>query len=250
MQKSNSEYYLVDLFFPQFKIYLEVNEKHHDKDDAKIRDARRRFDIAEAAGLTEFRISTSNKNLDEINKEVLNFVEIVRACKQSNIADGTFSNWDYETQFSDLPHRKRGMISIDPNACFRYQKDALKCFGYEKEAHLQRGGWQVPDDICDEIGVKDQCLVWFPHLNRSNSKWLNSITDDGKWIYEEFENPKQAYADKWKSRIVMARSRDKLNRNLYRFVGVFQPVPEKSTGLCRVFQWVATSVKTYPLPKI
>lgn len=43
--------YLADLLFPQLNLYLEIDEAHHDSNDARKADAVRRLDIVEATGL-------------------------------------------------------------------------------------------------------------------------------------------------------------------------------------------------------
>jgi very-short-patch-repair endonuclease len=68
--RKGDSYYLADLYFPQFGLYLEIDEAHHDRDQAIINDARRRFDIKEATGLTEKRISVEGYSLEEVDANI------------------------------------------------------------------------------------------------------------------------------------------------------------------------------------
>jgi hypothetical protein len=88
-------------------------------------------------------------------------------------------------------------------------------------------------------------MVWFPKLyNQKN--WDNSLSSDGKAIYEVNKNTViKEYNENWDKRIVMAHSKDELNRTLYRFLGVFEIIPEYSTGRERRFRRIATKVSTY-----
>lgn len=86
-------------------------------------------------------------------------------------------------------------------------------------------------------------MVWFPRLYEQK-RWNNSLSEDGLTITEINKNPDEAYAERWDMRIVMARSRNALNQTLYRFVGVFEVIPEFSSGNERRFRRVADTVKT------
>lgn len=238
---SDSKIYLVDLFLPQLDIYLEIDEGHHDTDIAKMHDAARRLDIVEAAGLIEERIPASNKTLSEIDRRVETFVELVRERKAAQVRDGRFRDWDYEQRFSPQRHLEEGYIEVGPHSAFWSQRDALRCFGYGG-GHYQRGVWRLPVGTHEEIGLLGKAIVWFPRLYEQ-ADWSNSLSDDGKTI-TEVSKKEVHYREAWNSRIVMARSRDEFNRTLYRFLGLFEVVPEYSDGKEHRFVRVATRLKT------
>jgi len=237
--RKNDKFYLADLYFPQFDLYLEIDEAHHEGDNALINDARRRFDIAEASGLTEMRISTSGASIESVDASIEEFVELLRRRKAEA---GEFDAWDYENRYKPEPHIARGYITIGPHSAFRYQKDALRCFGYTK-GHFQRGAWNLPPEVVDEIELSGACMVWFPRLYEQK-RWKNSLSEDGRTITEINKNPEDAYSERWGKRIVMARSRNALNQTLYRFVGVFEVIPEYRSGNERRYRRIARSVKT------
>ncbi len=237
--RKGDKYYLADLYFPQFGLYLEIDESHHDRDQAIINDARRRFDIEEATGLTEKRISAEGYSLEEVDAHIEEFIEFLRQ-RKSEAED--FHAWDYEHRYQPEPHISRGFITIGPHSMFRYQRDALRCFGYAKD-HFQRGAWNLPAETVDKIGLSGKCMVWFPRLYEQK-RWNNSLSEDGHIISEINKNSDEAYSERWDMRIVMARSRNALNQTLYRFVGVFEAIPEFSSGNERRFRRVADTVKT------
>ena len=86
-------------------------------------------------------------------------------------------------------------------------------------------------------------MVWFPKLYEQGG-WINSLSKDGKVITEINRDPQHSYDEPWDYRIVMARSRDELNRTLYRFVGLFEVVPEFSSGNEHRFRRIATNIRT------
>jgi very-short-patch-repair endonuclease len=237
--RKDDKFYLADLYFPQFDLYLEIDEAHHDGDDAIINDARRRFDIAEASGLTEMRISTSGASIESVEASIEEFIELLRRRKAET---REFDAWDYEDRYKPDTHIARGYITIGPHSAFRYQKDALRCFGYTK-GHFQRGAWNLPPEVVDEIELSGACMVWFPRLYEQK-RWKNSLSEDGCVITEINKNPEEAYSERWDKRIVMARSRNSLNQTLYRFVGVFEVIPEYSSGSERRFRRIAKSMRT------
>jgi very-short-patch-repair endonuclease len=67
IRKDDQKIYLADLYYPQLGLYLEIDEGHHDRDEDKIKDAERRFDLTEASGLREYRISASGVTLHALN---------------------------------------------------------------------------------------------------------------------------------------------------------------------------------------
>ncbi|WP_245228167.1 AbaSI family restriction endonuclease, partial [Providencia rettgeri] len=236
--------YLADLFFPQLKLYLEIDEAHHDSDEAKIADAVRRLDIMEATGFIEKRIPANNVTLEEVNHLVDEFVVLVRERKDQLKSQGLFHPWDYDDRYTAKKHINAGFIEVGPYAVFRYHRDALQCFGYGDKGHHQSGGWRLPRAVVEAIGLAGDVMVWFPRLYKAG-EWDNALSFDGNLISEKSLNPERNYKETWHYRIVMAHSRDELNRTLYRFLGIFTQDEKLSTEGVNVFKRVDTRVKVY-----
>lgn len=236
--------YLTDLLFPQLKLYLEIDEAHHDSDEAKMADGIRRLDIMEATGFIEKRIPAHNTTLDKINHLVDEFIVLVRDIKAQQKAQGVFRSWDYGTRYTAQKHIDEGVIEVGPYAAFRYHKDALQCFGYGDKGHHQSGSWRVPETVVKAIGLDGDVMVWFPRLYKAG-EWDNSLSIDGDLITEKSLNPTRNYRETWRYRIVMAHSRDELNRTLYRFLGVFTQDEQLSSEGVNVFKRIDTRIKVY-----
>lgn len=244
VRKENGKIYLADLFFPQLELYLEIDEGHHNSEQSQIDDAKRRMDITEVTGFLEKRIPASEISLEIFDRYINEFIELIRNRKNRMIKDKKFKEWDYDNKYTARPHLKTGRISVGPDAVFRYHRDALNCFGYNK-GHHQSGGWSIPSHISEAMGLSGKCMVWFPKLY-GNSDWGNELTDDGNKIIERNIKDDEGYTERWDKRIVMAHSRDELNRTLYRFLGVFEAIPGHHTGNILEFHRVSTSVNVYP----
>lgn len=247
-EDSLGKIYLADLLFPQLSLYLEIDEAHHDSDDARKADAVRRLDIVEATGFQEERIPASNITLSEVNKLVDEFVRLVKNKKEDLEKQGLFFRWDYDERYSAKKHIHTGYMAVGPNSVFRYHRDALQCFGYRREGHHQSGGWTLPAEVVRSIGLTGRVMVWFPRLYEAG-EWKNGLSEDGKQIIEESLNATRNYQETWDYRIVMAHSRDELNRTLYRFLGVFAIDSNQSSDEVKVFKRTHTQVNVYP-PKI
>ncbi len=240
--------YLADLLFPQLKLYLEIDEAHHDSDEAKMADGIRRLDIMEATGFIEKRIPAHNTTLDKINHLVDEFILLVRDRKAQQEAQGLFRPWGYDSRYTAQKHINAGFIEVGPYAVFRYHKDALQCFGYGDKGHHQSGSWRVPETVVKAIGLDGDVIVWFPRLYKAG-EWDNSLSIDGDLITEKSLNPTRNYRETWRYRIVMAHSRDELNRTLYRFLGVFTLDEQLSSESVNVFKRVDTRIKVYTTQK-
>lgn len=244
--------FLLDLYFPQLGIYLEVDEPFHASED-KIRgdasrkrtiaEATKRMDIIDTKGIEEVRISVANKSLREIDEEIERFVCKVREIKRKRVESDSFKPWDEQDfSYASKPHLEKGLLEVSPYSLFRTHKDALECFGYSK-GHYRRAMWSMPDDVKREINISGKCFVWFPKLY-VNSKWNNSLSNDGKLIIEKNKGKSAGYTHEFEKRIVFAHSKDPFGRTLYRFLGVFDTLNEFQ-GLEHRYERVATSVRTY-----
>lgn len=136
VKTQNGKRYLTDLCFPALKLYYEIDEVQHSSERHKITDQIRHREIIDATDFIEKRIQVydenhNNQNLDEITKEVDEFVAFVKRRKEDFVSKGEFVPWSYATKFSPHTHLKRGYIDVKDNVVFLNHRDAMRCFGYE-----------------------------------------------------------------------------------------------------------------------
>lgn len=217
-----------DMYFPQFDLHLEIDECHHAAEVAQDKDQMRERDIVDATGHEIIRIrvyddkTEIDDSLEEINEKVEKFVmEILNRKNQKNC----FSPWDFNYSYGSERNIDKGYLDAVEGAVFRYQADALKCFGY-CGGNYQRGTWTLSRD--------PRRTVWFPRLY-SHGTWKNSLQDSGNTIITEPIEAKwrqiyeKATEDQLGCRVVFGRYEDMLGRCLYRFLGQFE-LDRKSIG--------------------
>jgi very-short-patch-repair endonuclease len=241
--KNLPKIYLADLFLPQLRLYLEIDEGHHASEDSQIKDAIRRLDIADATDCEEFRIAVRNNvSLEALDAEIEEFIQKVRERKAAATARNDFRPWDYEHRFEPSRHLDAGYIEVGPDTAFRTHRDALRCFGYQK-GHLQKAVWSLPDVTVQALGEKGAWIVWFPKLYKYKD-WSNTISEDGTEITEICMNDRLMYTAALEKRIVMAHAKDELNRTLYRFLGVFEVISGFQEGLEHRYRRIKTRIPT------
>ena len=202
---------LTDMYFPQFGVYLEINEIYHLKnEEADKYRSQRIFSVTQfqQENIPECALVVFDRKIDE-------FIDKINKLKKQAVKKESFEPWDYEGQYNPQKHIKRGYISLDSGAVFRTHKDALQCFGYDK-GDYQRSIWKVPNT---------DYIVWFPKLY-DNNYWKNELSVDGGLISVENSqseiSERGRASDLEKRRIVFAHETDPLGKTLYRYKGVFK----------------------------
>ena len=221
----SDHWYLTDLYFPQFAIHLEIDERHHL--DNVEKDKARQKDIVSATDEKLEPISTyhsdgATKTLDEVRFEVDALTDEIRKAKSKQESTGRFIPWSMDPEKNIQTILDRGYVSIADNVTFRLQTEALRCFGFTGISY-QQGGWSIPDGTGD--------WVWFPRLYRHNV-WENAMSNDGMVIHQNAmedeardKNAKQIERARQSSlprTIVFAKAKDSLRKNVLRYVGTFQ----------------------------
>ena len=215
------------LVFPQFNIYLEVNERGgHSKDVDQKLDKIRHGEILRAVGARQEKIenfsfdeqgNVTDSTLDEIQK-IDKFVALLKEHKQEQLLRA-FEPWDPAKKYDPDKFLEKGYLDVAENPSFLTHKDALRCFRYNK-GHYQRAAWRAKLE-------KSVCLVSYFIKHRD---WLNTFTEDEKVIKEimlssDADTRQRIEAtDTRQVRYTFAKTRDKLGNTLYRFVGVFKTV--------------------------
>ena len=161
---------LTDLYFPQLKIHIEIDEPFHKKQ--KTEDKIREMDIVNATGHEVIRINVTEKSLENINLEIDNIVEQLN--KKKSII--TFQAWNIEREQEPLTYVKKGFIDLTDDCAFKTMVDAANCFGHK---YKPKGIWTS----LANHPVEKNNMIWFPKLYK-NEKWNNAISDDEKVITE------------------------------------------------------------------
>ena len=210
--------FLVDLYFPQFKLAIEVDEKFHEKQiDA---DNYRERAIIEGRDISFQRIKIKDKSLAEIKNQINDVIDKIKSEKIKQNSSNKFIPFIFDQKYDVDFWLKRGKLSISDDARFRTHVDAAKLFGKNYKGH-QRA----------LFNYDDKYSVWFPKIY-PNGDWNNSLSSDGKKIKmrrkdggrygNQTPNGSAHQNRKTENRYVFAHHKDEFGAIYYKFTGVFK----------------------------
>jgi hypothetical protein len=244
---SDKKYALTDLYFPQLRLHIEIDEGHHYdlmqanvvergsdfKIETKIlrqseKDKIRQSHIVGRTNDTLRRInvfkdlgSGETLSLIDIDSQIDQLVKDIKTQKEALIQDNKFFDWNIEEEFNPNTYIKKGYLDASNEVIFLSADDACKCFGAKLNPY-KSGGVKNPKD--------KETLIWLPKLYE-NDEWLNSITEDDQYIYERNKNniKNGEMYEIWKKgkqkRLVFGRVRNNLTNkgtSLFKFYGLYE----------------------------
>ncbi len=87
-----------------------------------------------------------------------------------------------------LPKRFEILDSTSSDRYFRVNVDVInECFGAERSMYMHACYPQGKNKTIFGSKEGEKFFVWMPKLYSNNSEWINSVSDDGKMIYETAE---------------------------------------------------------------
>jgi Protein of unknown function (DUF559). len=226
VRKNDGRRYLIDLYFPQFQIAVEIDESHHLSNEEA--DRVREREIVTFTGVTFFRIKCdNNSNLASVHQKIDELINEIRLRKDTLKDNGNFKPYSYQDEFSVEKWLKVGRLELDDGAKFRTHADVLRLFGKDYTSH-QRS--------TSPLNENEQ--VWFPKLYK-NDDWDNSIDNDGKEI-NQIKVGNEMEIKEIKDSIVFAHQKDVFGNIYYSFKGVFRC--EKHTENKIYYERIATEI--------
>ncbi|QTN01147.1 hypothetical protein ERJ70_18780 [Sediminibacillus dalangtanensis] len=226
VKRQNGTYALMDLYFPQLHLGVEVDEAYHQENQKE--DKLRMDDIISAVNEDSihdfqwFRIDAT-KSLEEINDSINEIVSVIQ-----DKASKTILKWKtYEEELKQL--KQQEYLTIYDDISFMDIKDIANTVFGKNAKRYQRSYFRV----------KDKLWLWCPKLSiieNGNTKsvaggWLNILAEDWSYIDESHQDGGIAkersgsYMEEVESgreRAVFAKYKDNLGFNRYRFVGIFK----------------------------
>ena len=206
---------LTDMYFPQIKLHIEIDEPFHKKQIGS--DIDREIDIIQATNHQIRRIKIT-QDLESINNQIAELVDLIRTKIKSFENSGQWKPWNLDEEFNPNYYREKGYLDVEENPAFRKIVDACNCLGQNYIAVQQ--AWF-------KSKVYPNHNLWFPKFYE-NEEWDNSISADGTVITEKCKNPEKYNAwfkgvtSNLVKRITFPRSIDNLGFRLYRFAGIFE----------------------------
>jgi len=211
---------LLDLYFPQFRLAVEIDELQHIDQVAQDRLRERR--VIDTTNVEFWRWKMHDiRTLDEARTRIDELTDDIRARKRAQIDVGTFAPFRFGRTSDPTEWIARGGVGIQDDARFRRHIDVARLFG--KDLVMHRSGM---------LRVSPTAQVWFPKLYL-NQQWHNALLDDGRRIVQRLAVNVTAGVDPaplpvgtgtGETRLVFAHYRDEFGRIYYRFVGAFEHV--------------------------
>lgn len=253
--KEDNKYYLIDLYLPQFKLGIEIDEGQHKKEIAEDEYRQKRIiylseveeikRIPDKNNLLNLKKTINELTLDEINHEIDNI-----CCYIKDRENYKSIRWLYGSELIE-EYKKIGKIPI--GAEFRTNLDVIDLVYGKKYKKYQRGIYKPKDGI----------PLWFPILDeyydnedelKKNNKWKNSISNDLNYIYEYPNNLKieakkeEAIKNKNKEkRYVFLKERDSFGKAIKRFIGLYKSLGWDDNKQCE--RWMRENNEELPIYK-
>jgi hypothetical protein len=211
VRKPDGKRYLIDLYFPQFKLAVEIDEPYHNSQVEE--DELREREIIELTNSDFRRINCGcEATLHSVHKEIDELINEIREFKKKTVG---FEPYSYNNEYSVAYWLRRGQLSVEDNAKFRTHVDVLKLFNLDFGSHQR-----VTSPLSDRY------QVWFPKLYK-NKEWDNSITSDGKVIRQaKINNAKMQYGKIRKYSYVFAHETNVLGETFYKYKGLYECIEE------------------------
>jgi very-short-patch-repair endonuclease len=233
--KEKNEGYLIDLFFPQLLVGIEIDERHHifqKEEDYKRTDAIwhifHKLERDKNSDYKEIRIDVAGKTYDEIEEQINAAVEKLKELiKQKKPSPWIIDPEKYLGGKKEITIYDDVSFDTIAEACNILFKTNYK--GYQK-------GYVEPSKLKDH-SFYSQKGIWFPQLAieiddkliAAAGKWNNRITLDGNIIeFNEYETKivNKEYDEEYTEhdeRVVFAKSKDSIGtKSQYRFIGVYK----------------------------
>ncbi len=206
---------LTDMYLPQIKLHIEIDEPFHEKQ--LVNDLDRELDIINATNHEIRRIKITN-SISELNNQIDGLTQYINSRISASKANGNFKPWNYGEEFDPNFWISKGELRVEDNPKFRTILDACNCMGQNTKSGYR--AFYTSKQF-------ENHHLWFPKFFE-NKEWDNSISDDGltiKEICKISEKAENHYKRSMKYdslRIVFPKSIDNLGFRMYSFKGIFK----------------------------
>jgi very-short-patch-repair endonuclease len=240
----NNNYALLDMYFPDLNVQVEIDEGHHNnKENIKLDEERQEFIIGilnlKKGDLKELRVKIYDekklKCIEEIDKDIDEVIVKIKNILQNLNPEP----WNYDEDFSYKKYLNKKEIKVSDNIQLKYISDVINLFGGKKDGNHFKKASQVKG--FNELShIKSQGIYyWCPQKNHKN--WDNRLSDDGLRIYEkDLKHGKEKI-----KRATFFKAKDNLGNEFYRFVGVYGFL--KVDRGYNVYEKISDSIEVLPV---
>lgn len=232
VDRSEGKIALTDVYFPQFDLFIEVNEPAHYYSGEKIKaDKLRKNEVLKNVVGSDLIEIDCRKDLRNIHEQIDDIVKIINEKYSNSLNNKTFTAWDPEKYFNPLYWKTKKIIEVKDKVKFRTIEDICILFDADfnktKIGFQRRGGIKHPKI--------PNILIWWPS-SQSRSGWKNTKKEDDSlsFIIESHSDIRISENNLSKSiknnqkRYVFFHEKDVLGFVGYTFLGVYELDLEKS----------------------
>ncbi len=230
-------YYLIDLYFPQINVGVEVDEAFHKKNHES--DLKRELTIEEKLSsiredsLFELKRIDATLPLAELTKRI----EVVAEEVKQKILEHKITQWDTDISVQ-TQIKEKGYISVDDFYRFRLITDVANQLFFKNYKGYQQASFRI--SLSDE-----PAQVWFPTISTNekeeHSQWLNYLNEDWSSITERNirEDGKSINHDLGELRVVFAKIKDSFGMFSYRYIGNFRLIEISDDNKLRTYKKIS-----------
>lgn len=222
VNRHEDKYALTDVYFPQVKLHVEVNERAHYESEERIHaDGVRKSDIESRTGHAVYAIDC-RKSLSEIHQDVDEIVAVIEQKIVDQKKAGVFEPWNPDLERDPLYWKSQKQISVKDEVSMSNIEDICTLFDADfkktRRGFLRRGGLTHPSD--------PKVLLWWPS-EVTRQGWQNQLVENEQTIIETHLDPikKQLHFEEHfntdQRRVVFFHYKDILGLTSYKFKGVF-----------------------------
>lgn len=224
-----SQYALTDVYFPQIRLHVEVNEPAHYENKEKIvSDLKRQQEIETITGHQVFVVDCRH-DIIGIHSQVDELVAKINSEVRRQIETGIFKAWKPENEHNPTYWKSKGTFNISDEVSFHKIEDICLLFDADYQKTIRgfnrRGFISNPKNINQSI--------WWPS-EKPRRGWLNKFDKIRGTITETHLDPQKKsdhyydHAQVTYIRICFFHYKDILGLENYKYIGVFTNDKEKS----------------------
>lgn len=248
VHRQEEKYALTDVYFPQFRIHVEVNEPaHYDSEGRIARDKMRQNQIENNTGHRVFVIDC-RESLSGIHNQVDQVINAIQEEHEIQKQKGRFKGWDPNREHNPLYWKSKNIFSIEDEVCLKTIEAICELFGADanktKRGYLRRGTIAHPKNSNVEL--------WWPSAT-SRQGWQNSYDEKNQLITETHsdtnvkEDHFRRHFNTKAIRYVFYHYKDVLGFKNYKFKGVFAYDSENSNEeVGTIWKRIGTQIQVEP----
>lgn len=233
----DNEYYLIDLYFPQINVGVEVDEAFHKKNVEA--DLKRELTIEEKLSsirednLFQLKRVDATLPLPELTKRI----ETVASEIKEIIAKNSITEWDTDVSAANQI-KEKGYISVDDFYRFRLITDVANQLFFKNYKGYQQA-------IFKTLINNEPAQVWFPTISteekKEHTQWLNYLNEDWSVITEVNirEDGQAMNHDLRELRVVFAKIKNNFGVFRYRYIGNFRLMDISEDKTIRTYKKVS-----------